>query len=132
MGNAGPVLRGRPSSAMPPAPASQTCRGADVPKPAWIPQAIAAATRPSNAGAPSRKKAAKLTTTSASIKASVATTPARAAAAIVAPFGLAGLLAATGAYATWDVSFCLWPPPDAHRDVQECSLPFDVIPAAIP
>src|SRR5206468_165094 len=74
----------------------------------------------------------KLTTTSTSINASVATIPARAAAAMVAPFACGGLLAAMGAYATWADSGCTWPPPEAHTEVHECRLAFEVNAAAAP
>src|SRR2546422_9365086 len=100
MGRAAPVFRASARSAIPPAPASQTCSGADVPKPSCVPQTTDAAMSPSSAGTPRRKKAAKLTTTSANISASVATIPASPAAAIVVPLVVDESVVTIGAYAT--------------------------------
>src|SRR5438093_857568 len=85
MGRAEPVFRARASSAPPPAPASQGCTGPAPPNAACAPHNAPAAIRLNTAGNPSRKNAAKLTTTIASISASVATIPARPAAATVTP-----------------------------------------------
>ena len=69
----------------PPAPASHGSSGAVPPKPACTPQSAPAPINPSSAGRPRRKKAEKETITIRSIRARVATSPARAAAATVMP-----------------------------------------------
>src|SRR5581483_1447696 len=81
------------------APTSQPCSGAAPPNPSSIPHAMAPPSRTSTAGRPRRKNAAKVTTISRSISASVPTIPASPAAATVTP--LAGELGrdAIGTYA---------------------------------
>src|SRR5712692_5076801 len=110
---------------MPPAPTSQACSGADVPKPSCVPHTDAAATRPSMAGTPRRKKAEKLTTTSTSIRASVATIPARPAAAIVVPLVAAVVVEAVGVYATLTGSPWV-SPAEPVTSLHECNPAFEV------
>src|SRR5258708_2970844 len=83
---------------MPPAPASHGSSGAAPPKPACTPQSAPAPINPSRAGRPSRKNAEKDTITIRSIRASVATSPASAAAATVIPLAVEGP-AGAGAFA---------------------------------
>src|SRR5260370_23927892 len=133
MGSAAPVLRASGRSAIPTAPTSQTCRGAEAPKPNCVPQTAAAAIRPSMAGTPRRKNAAKLTATSTSIRASVATIPASPAAAIVVPLvGAVVVLGAGCVYATTLGGSPLLKPAAPITSFHECNPPFPVTAAATP
>src|SRR5216684_474200 len=134
MGSAAPVLRASASNAMPPAPASQGCSGAEEPKPNCVPHTAPAATSPSMAGTPRRKKAEKLTTTSTSIRARVATIPASPAAAIVVPLVAAGVAEPVGAYPVYPTrTGSPWViPADPVTSLHECNPAFEVTAAATP
>src|SRR6266571_8165665 len=132
MGSAAPVLRASARSATPPAPTSQTCSGSVAPKPRCVPQPNAAAINRSSAGAPSRKKAAKLTTTSASIKARVATSPASAAAATVTPFTDDGPEGASPSSEPDEAGWAAGAAVAALTSDHECQPALDVITAATP
>src|SRR2546423_3943982 len=131
MGGEARVWRASGSRAKPVARTSHPSSGALPPKPSWIPHSTDAVITPSTAGRPSRKKAAKLTTISRSINASVPTTPARPAAATVTPLVDGLVVFAIGSYAMPD-ELCWAMPADPATSDHECRLAFEVSAAATP
>src|SRR2546423_3617174 len=131
MGGEARVWRAKARGGRPVAPTSHPSSGALPPKPSWIPHSTDAVITPSTAGRPSRKKAAKLTTISRSINASVRPTPARPAAATVTPLVEGLVVFAIGSYAMPD-ELCWAMPADPATSDHECRLAFEVSAAATP